>query len=113
VTPRRAPVRAWPTTGAADGALVPRRRPRVQGVEVDSESVLYDETSGRLHLLNSSASAVWWLIDGKTSVDALVAAVADRFADPNTRDDVRRLLEMLGSEELIEVAVPYRRAPDG
>jgi Coenzyme PQQ synthesis protein D (PqqD) len=103
VTPRREPARAWPATDATDGALVPRRRPRVHGVEIDAESVLYDEKRGRLHLLNSSASAVWWLIDGKLSVDALAAAVADRFAEPSVRDDVRRLLEMFGSEELIEV----------
>jgi PqqD family protein of HPr-rel-A system len=96
--------------------VTPRRRPRVHGVEVDSESVLYDEKSGRLHLLNSSASAVWWLIDGKRSVDALVAAVADRLSTDTSpavvRDDVLRLLEMLGSEGLIDFVAP-RRSHDG
>jgi hypothetical protein len=96
--------------GAADGALVPRRRACVHGVELDSESVLYDEKSGRLHYLNWSASAVWWSIDGVTSADGLAGDLAARFSDVNQpgasptalRDDVLRLLGMLGSQELIE-----------
>jgi hypothetical protein len=96
--------------GAADGALVPRRRACVHGVELDSESVLYDEKSGRLHYLNWSASAVWWSIDGVTSADGLAGDLAARFSDANQpgaspsalRDDVLGLLGMLGSQELIE-----------
>jgi Coenzyme PQQ synthesis protein D (PqqD) len=102
----------WPAGDNLDGTLVPRHGPSVTWVEIDGECVLYDARTGRLHLLNSSASAVWWLIDGKLSIDALAAAVADRFADPSVRDDVRQLLEMLGSKELIDV-VPYRRSRDG
>jgi hypothetical protein len=98
---------AWPANSAADGALVPRRRASVHGVELDSESVLYDEQSGRLHFLNWSASAVWWSIDGVSSADSLASDLAARFSDGNIspaelRDDVLRLLGMLGSQELIE-----------
>jgi hypothetical protein len=110
VTAGRATATEWPVNGAADGALVPRRRACVHGVELDSESVLYDEKSGRLHFLNWSASAVWWSIDGVASADALAADLAARFSDVSQpgaspsamRDDVLRLLGMLGSQELIE-----------
>jgi Coenzyme PQQ synthesis protein D (PqqD) len=110
VTARRAAGTAWPANGAADGALVPRRRAWVHGVELDSESVLYDEKSGRLHFLNWSASAVWWSIDGVASANALAADLAAQFGDGSEaaaspsalRDDVLRLLSMLGSQALIE-----------
>jgi hypothetical protein len=110
VTTARTTATAWPVNGAVDGALVPRRRACVHGVELDSESVLYDEKSGRLHYLNWSASAVWWSIDGLLSADALAADLTARFSDVSQpgasptalRDDVLRLLGMLGSQELIE-----------
>jgi hypothetical protein len=114
----RAATIAWPENGRARGDLVPRRRACVHGVELDSESVLYDEQSGRLHFLNWSASAVWWSIDGVSSADALASDLAARFGDASEpaaapsalRDDVLRLLSMLGSQELIE-AVHLRVAP--
>jgi len=105
---------AWPENGAAGGDLVPRRRACVHGVELDSESVLYDDKSGRLHFLNWSASAVWWSIDGVASANGLAAELAARFGDASEpaaspsalRDDVLRLLSMLGSQELIEAVRP-------
>jgi hypothetical protein len=117
VTATRASATAWPENSTAGGDLVPRRRARVHGVELDSESVLYDDKSGRLHFLNWSASAVWWSIDGVSSANTLAADLAARFGDASEpaaspaalRDDVLRLLSMLGSQELIEAVRP--RAP--
>jgi hypothetical protein len=112
----------WPANGATAGDLVPRRRACVSAVELDSESVLYDENSGRLHFLNWSASAVWWSIDGVSSANALAAELAAHFSDVSEpsaspsalRDDVLRLLSMLGSQALIEaVGVRAARATDG
>jgi hypothetical protein len=119
VTARRA-ASAWPGNGAIDGTAVPRRRECVHGVELDSESVLYDEKSGRLHFLNWSASAVWWSIDGISSADALAANVADRFSHPSEpaaspaamRADVLGLLDALGSQELIEAVGSRPPRPD-
>ena len=107
---RRSDVTPWPTN-ARRGDLVPRRRESVHGVEIDSESVLYDEKSGRLHLLNWSAGAVWWSIDGTSSADALAEDLAGRFGESRVsvasmRGDVMRLLAMLGSQELIETVRP-------
>jgi hypothetical protein len=121
VTAGRAVATTWPANGAGGGDLVPRRRACVSGVELDSESVLYDKKSARLHFLNWSASAVWWSIDGVSSANALAAELSARFGDPNIpsaapsamRDDVLRLLSMFGSQELIEaVGARAKRATD-
>ncbi len=111
---RRSDATPWPANGRR-GELVPRRRESVHAVEIDSESVLYDEKSGRLHLLNWSASAVWWSIDGTSSADALAETLAGRFGGSRVsvasmRDDVLGLLSMLGSQELIETVRPRESA---
>jgi hypothetical protein len=100
---RRAGAKAWPD--ANDGEVVARRRESVSGIEIDSESVLYDERSGRLHLLNWSASVVWWSIDGVSSTAELADDLAARFdmSHEAMRDDVVRLLRMFWSQQLIEV----------
>jgi len=89
----------------------PRRRADVHGVELDDESVLYDARNDRLHLLNWSASAVWWSLDGRATVDELATGLATRFhAEPAVmRADLVTLLERLGSEELVEAV----RTPRG
>jgi hypothetical protein len=90
--------------------LVPRRRAGVRGVEIDDESVLYDERDDRLHLLNWSASAVWWAIDGTATVDDLATDLAGRFhAQPDAmRSDVVALLDVLGAEHLVVAAGSFR-----
>lgn len=102
-------VAAWPTTGAVEPSLVPKRNPSVSGVEIDDESVLYDERDGRLHILNWSASAVWWALDGRTSIDQLAADLAGRFHAERAamRSDIVTLLGVLGAESLVD-AVPAR-----
>jgi hypothetical protein len=94
-----------------DEQTVPRRRKGVSGEEIDGESVLYDARNASLHLLNSSASAVWWLIDGVSSVEELAGELATRFdAAPETmRSDVVKLLGVLGEQHLVETV--RARAP--
>jgi Coenzyme PQQ synthesis protein D (PqqD) len=110
---RRAEATAWPADGATDGGFVPRRRGCVHGVEIDSESVLYDDRSGRLHFLNWSASAVWWSIDGLSSADELAADLTGQFnaSRQAVRDDVLGLLAMLGSQQLIEAVRSHSPRP--
>lgn len=112
---RTEPAAVWPATpatGAGDTMLVPRRNKNVRGVEIDDESVLYDERNGRVHLLNWSASAVWWSIDGASSVDELATDLAGRFhADTQAmRSDLLTLLDVLGAEQLVEAV---RARPPG
>jgi PqqD family protein of HPr-rel-A system len=75
----------------------------VQGVELDGETVLYDERTGALHLLNSSASAVWWTIDGISCVGDIVTILAERFGVPAEaiRTDVQQLLGELQEAGLV------------
>ena len=113
---RTEPAPDWPAdptsatgAGRADPALVPRHRAAVHGVEIDDESVLYDERNDRLHFLNWSASAVWWAIDGRANVDELAGTLAQRFHAESEvmRTDVLALLGVLGEQHLVEV-VPGR-----
>ena len=78
----------------------------MHGVEIDSESVLYDARNGSLHLLNWSASAVWWSIDGATPIDQLAAELAGRFGTTHDvmRSDLLTLLAVFGEQELVETA---------
>lgn len=94
-----------------DEQMVPRRRKGVRGEEIDGESVLYDARNASLHLLNASASAVWWLIDGVSSIEQLAAELAARFdAAPETmRSDVVKLVGVLRDQQLVETV--RSRAP--
>jgi hypothetical protein len=94
----------WTPHDSVTADSVPRRRADVHGVELDDESVLYDVRTDRLHLLNWSASAVWWSIDGRATADDLAGRLAERFrAEPDVMtSDVRRLLEALGAQRLID-----------
>ena len=97
----------WPTNPAdVDDSLVPRRRADVYGVEIDSESVLYDARHTRLHHLNWSASAVWWSIDGSTAIDQLAAELAGRFGTTHDvmRADLLTVLGVFGAQQLVEPA---------
>jgi hypothetical protein len=110
---RRTEATAWPANGLTGAHIVPRHRDGVHGVEIDSESVLYDERNGRLHLLDWSASAVWWAIDGLATADQLASDLAEAFdaSRESMRADVLGLLAMLGSRQLVEpVTSPSRRS---
>jgi PqqD family protein of HPr-rel-A system len=65
---------------------VPASRPRVRDdltvVVLDGEAVVYDEVSGELHHLNGSATVVFELLDGTSTIRELAADVADAFGRP-------------------------------
>jgi PqqD family protein of HPr-rel-A system len=65
---------------------VPAVRPRVRGdltvVVLDGEAVVYDEASGELHHLNASATIVFELLDGTSTIRELATDVADAFGRP-------------------------------
>jgi hypothetical protein len=101
---RRALAPEWSPHDSVTTEAVPRHRAGVHGVELDDESVLYDARTDRLHLLNWSASAVWWSIDGCATADDLARELADRFhAEAGVMaSDVRKLLETFGAQQLVE-----------
>ncbi|MGH8923029.1 MAG: PqqD family protein [Acidimicrobiia bacterium] len=52
------------------------RRPDLDHWEVDGESLLYDPATGRAHWLNGTATSVWELIDGSTSLEEIARLVS-------------------------------------
>jgi len=82
------------------------RSPAVHAAELDGETVVYDPARRRLHLLNSSATAIWAALDGVTTCQELVPALAEAFAvDPDVlHDQVDHVLGTLSEEGLIQAA---------
>jgi PqqD family protein of HPr-rel-A system len=63
--------------------------------ELDGELLVYEEQSGAIHTLNPTASVVWSCIDGRATVDDIVAELAVAYgADPRTVE--ADLLALLG-----------------
>lgn len=58
---------------------VPTIDPRAVSVDVDGDVVVIDWRL-RIHLLNSTAAALWALVDGTVTVGELATDVADVFA---------------------------------
>ena len=82
----------------------PVRRSDLVVIEVDGETVLYDERSGDLHHLDQIATIVWDGFDGRTSIAALALELAEAFHAPldAVTGDVRTLARTLASEGLLE-----------
>jgi PqqD family protein of HPr-rel-A system len=77
---------------------VPAARPRVRAdltvVVLDGEAVVYDEVSGELHHLNASATMVFELLDGTSTIRQLAADVADAVGRPpqEIESQIRKLV---------------------
>lgn len=83
---------------AIGGDFKPRGRSGVASAEVDGEVVLYDEGTGRIHLLNASAALIWACCDGSVTLDELAGELGQATAaDPHqVRADVMALVGRLG-----------------
>jgi PqqD family protein of HPr-rel-A system len=81
---------------------VPRVADEIVWVEVDGETVVYDEREKQVHLLNPTASLVWSAIDGRASLAQIAGELSRAFgAEPAVvRSDV---LELVG--ELTEIGL--------
>lgn len=75
--------------------LTPVRRQELWLRETNGESVLFDPQSGRLHVLNETAVAVWQLCDGETRPHEMVDAISGLFHMDRdvVWEDVSRILE--------------------
>lgn len=91
------------TAADVDLSLVPVRRSTLTTVELDGETVLYDEATGRVHHLNHEAALIWMFLDGQAQLADLAADLADAFeVDPAAMgDDVVRLTRSLVDEGLL------------
>ena len=83
--------------------VVPRRGDQAAFVELDGETVVYDEEQGTLHLLDRIATIVWACCDGTGTVAEIVDDLADAFGAERERvdADVRALLGKLTAEGLL------------
>jgi hypothetical protein len=88
----------------------PGPHPAVETAFLAQESVLYDERTGMAYRLNPSASAVWMLIDGQTTVDRLVTEISEIVGAPvdNLRPDVDAVLDQFGAQGLLSDGLPWK-----
>jgi hypothetical protein len=109
--PTEGPDRTQAGAAQATAGARPNRRCDVAGVEIDGETVLYDVSSGRVHLLNTIAGVLWANFDGDLSVDELAAelARASGHGTAEVRNSVIELVRRLESEGLLESS-PHRAA---
>lgn len=99
-----------------DGGYAPVIGAWVTAVELDGESVLYDETSGGLHLLDAVATVVWARLDGTATLDDLATDLSQTFATDRVRvrADLVAFARRLAREHLLEgVALPPDDDDDG
>jgi predicted ATPase len=72
-------------------------------VELDGETVIYDDSNGSIHLLDPIATVVWSVFDGTSSLEEIAADLTEAFgADPEqVRSDVVSLVRNLGHSGLL------------
>jgi len=72
----------------------PARKADVWLRQSDTENVVYDPSSGTVHMLNATAMAIWVLCDGETDPEEMVEAICELSGLPGdvVIEDVRRIL---------------------
>ena len=87
-----------------DETTVARGLARVTEIELDGESILYDDATQELLVLNGSAGVIWQNLDGTCSLRELIEDFAVAFRiDPGTIEaDVLDTVRQLGSHGLLE-----------
>jgi coenzyme PQQ synthesis protein D (PqqD) len=72
----------------------PSRKPELWLRQADRENALYDPATGTVHLLNTTAAAIWVLCDGETHPEEMVEAICELSGLPTevVVEDVRRIL---------------------
>jgi hypothetical protein len=93
---------------------VPVRLDAVHTVEIDGEAVLLDESSGQLHLLNTTGALVWACFDSESTIGEIVTDISEELGAP--RDvvlaDTLAITRHLASEGLLaNVEAAQRRGP--
>ena len=68
--------------GPVEATHVLHRSPTAAAVEAEHESVVLDERTDQVHLLNSSATAVWACLDGEGTLKDIARDLAAAFHAP-------------------------------
>jgi hypothetical protein len=84
------------------------KRPELNVRTVDQEIVIVDKDSGEVHQLNPTASYIWDLFDGNTSIDQVKELVASDFNIDldQASADVVAVVEQLKGLKLLVVCAP-------
>ena len=72
--------------------------------EIDGETVILNRHSEKIHQLNVTASYIWNLCNGVTSIEDIIKAAAGHFGAPiaDIEQDVRRCILQLQDLGLVE-----------
>jgi hypothetical protein len=87
---------------------VPPVKPKVRAdlavVDVDGEAIVYDDRGKRLHHLNPTATIVFGLCDGRSTIPELCGDIAEAFGLPplDVERQVRSLLRQFRQQEFLE-----------
>lgn len=97
---------AYVSLDEIDESLIARGCAKVIEVEIDGESILYDEPSQELLVLNGSAAVIWHNLDGACSLRELIADLAEVFeVDADVvRADVLDTVRELSRHGMLEAA---------
>ncbi|MFB3738222.1 MAG: HPr-rel-A system PqqD family peptide chaperone [Candidatus Velamenicoccus archaeovorus] len=88
----------------------PKARTDLTVVELDGEAVIYDEDSGDLHHLNPTATIVFGLCDGTSTMREMSEDLSAAFGVP--RDEIERQVRAL-VRQLRKVGLLAPTSPNG
>lgn len=79
------------------------RNPRVLETEMGDDISLYDPREEQVTVLNTTASDIWRLLDGQTSIDEMTELLARAYAvEPESiRADIASAVHQLAEQELV------------
>lgn len=79
------------------------RHPRVHETEMGNDISLYDPVEERVTVLNTTASDIWRLLDGTTSISEVTEMLSRAYEVDRSRVliDVQATVEKLAEEDLV------------
>ena len=86
--------------------LIPQVKSNFELEEIDGELLLYSPQSTRSIYMNSTASIIWRLCDGKLTVGEIVSLLKEAFpeAEGSIQQDVEDSINLFVSNKAIELA---------
>ena len=87
-----------------DGDTRVRRRDNVLSTTSGAETLLVDQTTGSVHVINQTAARVWELCADDPSVDEIVEGIAETYAiaPDEVREDVYEMVRTFSDLGVVE-----------
>ncbi|MFQ6056465.1 MAG: PqqD family protein [Methanosarcinales archaeon] len=82
----------------------PLKREKLRCKENDGETILYKSNTDSTHVLNKTASIIWYLCDGQHNIQEIAVKIAKRYnADENKiLKDVREAIDEFRKLDLLK-----------